>query len=227
MESSFRTFAGAAAALAAVLLGACGTSHPASSSTGPTTTATAAVAPSTAATSTAATSTTSTSGPSTPTSATTATTAATTATDPGCLADQLTVEVGFADAAAGSVGYRNSFENISGATCTLYGYPGLQMRDQFGAIGTDVIRGTSVTVPPVPERLVTLAPGSRAWFQMGFSDGTGYGDAECPASTLVEFTAPNDFQSITIPLQIQPYGGATIARVHCGEIYVSPVYTTT
>jgi hypothetical protein len=101
----------------------------------------------------------------------------------------------------------------------------MQMLDAAGhPIATDVIRGTSVTVPLVPEKPVTLAPGAEADFDMGFAAATGYGNANCPTSARVEFTAPNDFQSLTVALAIQPYGGATIAHLHCGEIHVSPVY---
>ncbi len=135
------------------------------------------------------------------------------------------MQIGPANGAAGSVGYTDDFENVSNATCTLYGYPGLQMLNASGLpIPTDVIRATSVTVPYVPEKLVTLAPGARADFSMGFAASTGYGGAQCPTSTRVEFTAPNDFQSLTVTLAIRPYGGPDIAQVHCGEIHVSPVY---
>jgi len=92
---------------------------------------------------------------------TTPTTAAT-ASASGCLASQLMMFVGPALGAAGSRCYTNSFQNISSSTSTLYGYPGLQMLDSQGRpIPTDVVRGTSVTVPFVPENLVTLAPGAR------------------------------------------------------------------
>jgi hypothetical protein len=118
-----------------------------------------------------------------------------------------------------------TFKNTSGTACSLYGYPGLQMLDSSGhAIPTDVIRGTSTTVPSVPEELVPIAPGAEASFDLGFPDGTGYGSAVCPTSTNVEITPPNATQPITISWQIQPYGGGTIAQLQCGQITVSPVY---
>jgi hypothetical protein len=79
-------------------------------------------------------------------------------------------------------------------------------------------------VPYVPEKLVTLMPGAKADFDMGFAAATGYENADCPTSTRVEFTAPNDFQSLIVTLAIRPYGGADVAQLHCGEIHVSPVY---
>ncbi len=233
MGSTVRISMGLAAALAgAALLGACGSSHVASNASGSTTTTPATIAPGTTTGSSSTTpadtpATTSSSGSIPPaTTRPTPTTTRTAATGPaGCVAGQLNVVVSYGNGAAGSIGYTNSFQNISSTTCTLFGYPGMQMLGSSGQpIQTDVIRGTSVTVPSVAERLVTLAPGGKAWFDMGYSDGTGYGYDTCPTSTLVEFTAPNDFQSITVSLQIQPYGGATIAQLHCGEIHVSPVF---
>jgi hypothetical protein len=154
-----------------------------------------------------------------------ATTTAAPAAAKGCLAGQLAIEIGPANGAAGSVGYTNDFKNVSNTTCTLYGYPGLQMLNASGQpIPTDAIRATSVTVPPVPEKLVTLIPGSKADFDMGFAASTGYGSAQCPTSTRVEFTAPNDFQSLTVTMAIRPYGGPDIDQLHCGQIHISPVY---
>ena len=230
MGSTVRISMGLAAAFAgAALLGACGGGHVAASATGSTTTTPATIAPGTTTDSSGTTPVT-TAGSTTTVAATTVPTpASTVANGPtGCVASQLNVDASYGNYAAGSIGYTNSFQNISSTTCTLFGYPGMQMLNSSGqAIQTDVIRGTSVTVPAVPEKLVTLAPGGKAWFDMGFSDGTGYGDDydSCPTSTLVEFTAPNDFQSITVSLQIQPFGGGTIAQLHCGEIHVSPVFS--
>ncbi len=211
MDSTVRMATGLALAALTLAVAGCSSSHSGSragstSSTAPTTAA------STPATSSGA--------PASTAPASTAVPAA-----KGCLAGQLAVQVGAANGAAGSVGYTNSFENASGSTCTLFGYPGMQMLDASGhPLPTHVIRGTSVTVPYVAEKLVTLAPGGKAYFHMGFAASTGYGNAQCPTSARVEFTPPNDFQSLTVPLAIRPYGGPTIAQLNCGEITVSPVY---
>jgi hypothetical protein len=229
MGSTVRAAAGLTLATLTLAMAGCGTSHHSSTATSTSTTAPTAASTSPAAAAPPSSSPPTTSGPPAGAPATTAAgTPATTiaaAAAPGCLATQLAVQVGPATGAAGSVGYTNDFKNISSTTCTLYGYPGLQMLTANSQpIPTDVIRGTSVTVPYVPEKLVTLVPGARADFDMGFAASTGYGNAKCPTSTRVEFTAPNDFQSLTVALAIQPYGGATIAQLHCGEIHVSPVY---
>jgi photosystem II stability/assembly factor-like uncharacterized protein len=142
-----------------------------------------------------------------------------------CASSQLTVELGLAGAAMGHVGSVVSFKNISNATCTLDGYPGLKMLDEAGhPIPTEVTDGIAYTVPSIPEQTVTLAPEAVASFELGFSDSTGYGTASCPTSAKVEITPSSSDQPITVSWQIQPYGGRSIQQLHCGEVTVSPVY---
>jgi len=222
MKTMVRIATGLVAILGVATLAGCGGGH-ASVSTpppGPTTTTVGTSSPST----------TSPSGVVPPTVAAGGTTPSTTAAPSGprpCVAGQLSVQVGPGSGAAGTVGYVNSFENVSNATCTLYGYPGMQMLDAAGRpIPTEVIRGSGYAVTALPEKVVTLAPGGKASFQLIFADGTGYGTATCPTSSQVEFTPPNLYVPITVSWQIQPYGGATIAQLHCGQITVSPVFSS-
>jgi Protein of unknown function (DUF4232) len=226
MGSTFRVIFGLSLASLVALAG-CGSSHPASrAGSVSSTTAAPANTAAPATTSPAAASSTAATAPlPPPTRAGTPPITVATAAAGGCLAGQLAIHFGPALGAAGWRGYTNRFQNISSSTCTLYGYPGMQMLGSSGQpIPTDVIRGTSVTVPFVAEKQVTLGPGAEADFDMGFAASTGYGDANSPSSARVEFTAPNDFQSLTVALAIQPYGGATTSHLHCGEIHVSPVY---
>jgi hypothetical protein len=141
-----------------------------------------------------------------------------------CHAAGLTVAEADNGAAAGSLSARITFTNISGATCTLAGYPGMQLLDAQGnALPTTVHRGAASSVPPVAERTVTLAPGATASFIAGWADATGYSGDTCPTSTKVEVTAPNDYTSKVITWAIAPYGG-TVQHLQCGLITVSPVY---
>jgi Protein of unknown function (DUF4232) len=142
-----------------------------------------------------------------------------------CHRDQLRAQLGQANGAAGSVRISATFTNTSKSTCTLEGYPGMQMLNEAGKqIPTTVHRGLSGTVTQV--RTVSLAPGAAARFYMGFADATGYSGKKCPASARVKVTAPNDFSSITVAWHLQPYGG-TIPHLHCGLISVSPVQAGT
>jgi hypothetical protein len=126
--------------------------------------------------------------------------------------------------ALGHVGRVVSFENISAATCTLHGYPGLQMLNAAGhPIRTHVLRGIAYTVPYVPDLVVTLAPSAEASFDVGYNDSTDYELEQCPVSARVEITPPTAVTPITVAWHIQPYGG-TFAHLRCGQITVSPVY---
>ncbi len=151
--------------------------------------------------------------------------AATASSTAACTAGQLVVALGPSDAAMGHIGQVVSFKNISAKTCALEGYPGVKMLDAAGQpIPTEVTDGPSYIVPALPERVVVLTAGSKASFDVGYSDATGYGDAVCPTSVQVAVTPPSVGQPITVSWRIQPYGGSTIAKLQCGQIAVSPVY---
>lgn len=154
-------------------------------------------------------------------SAGTSTTVAALAT---CLAMNLTVHLGPTNAGAGSVQQIVTFQNTGTAPCALYGYPGLQMLGPGGqAISTEVHRGSSESVPPVELTTVRLVVGGAASFAAGWADGTGYGNDQCPSSSQVRITPPNDANPITVSWAIAPYGGTT-EHLECGEVTVSPVY---
>lgn len=127
--------------------------------------------------------------------------------------------------AAGSVSTVVTFHNTSTTTCTLTGYPGMQLLGAGGAtLTTTVHRGASATVPSIPERTVSVPAGGAASFVAGWADATGYGNLTCPRSTEVEITAPNDYTSKTVAWAIAPYGG-NIQHLQCGLINVSPVFS--
>lgn len=143
-----------------------------------------------------------------------------------CFSSQLAVRLGQAGVALGHVGQAVSFRNTSATSCTLYGYPGLQMLDAAGhPIRTQVLRGAAYTVPTMPERTVTLRPEAWASFDVGYDDATGYANDKCPTSARVEITPPNAYRPITVAWRIQPYGGGSIRHLRCGQITVSPVYS--
>jgi hypothetical protein len=142
-----------------------------------------------------------------------------------CHTAQLAVRIGREGVALGHVGVEIHLVNVSPRSCTLRGYPGLQMLDSYGhALPTDVLRGASYTVPKMSEHLVTLPARARATFDAGWNDSTGYGLKKCPTSSRVLITPPNAYRSISVAWRIQPYGGGTIQNLHCGEITVSPIF---
>ncbi len=141
-----------------------------------------------------------------------------------CKVSQLSVHLGQSSGAAGSVGQSVHFTNSSSTSCTLSGYPGMLMLNAAGRpLATHVRRGASATVPQIPLHLVTVLPGGRASFDLGYAAQTGYGNLHCPTSSTVEITPPNAFSHFTIAWKLQPYGG-TVQHLRCGVINVSPVY---
>ena len=72
----------------------------------------------------------------------------------------LQVSVGGANGAAGSIYYPLDFTNISGAPCTMYGYPGVSFVSAAGRRRSSA--GRRSATPPSGPALVTLAPGAVA-----------------------------------------------------------------
>ena len=125
----------------------------------------------------------------------------------------------------GTIGYTDmTFTNTSQSTCTLTGFPKLQMLDGSGKdIPTRSTHEPMQNIPGNSREIVRLAPGEKAHFDIRFHNMTGYANAYCPSSTRVVITPPNDEEGISIPWQIAPYGGSTIQKLHCGGILVSPL----
>ena len=107
-----------------------------------------------------------------------------TATTPRCERRQLSLAPPRTNGALGSIGLRFTFTNRSGTACHLFGFPGIRLLHRNGRpLPTTVIRGTSVVVPAEPERRVTLAPGARASFFVGYFD-VSTGSQRCLSSSI-------------------------------------------
>ncbi len=122
--------------------------------------------------------------------------------------------------AAGSRGGAFGLTNGGTVTCTLFGYPGLQLLGANGQpLPTTVIRGHYEVVDVVPEQTVALAPGARARFYFMYSDTLGGGyPAVCPTAASVEITLPGAHNHLLVATSIAPCEG---------HIWVSPVTAST
>ena len=161
----------------ALLVAACGSSSsssPPSSATSPST----AAAPSTPATSPAA-----------PTSTPSAAVAS-------CASSGLKIKVDTSQsgAAAGSVYVPIDFTNITGSTCTLFGYPGVS----FVTSPSGSQLGRAATRNPPTATLVTLAPGGVAHAVLRVADAGNYSPSACVPVTAhwVRVYPPNQFNAI-------------------------------
>jgi hypothetical protein len=128
-------------------------------------------------------------------------TAATTApaAQPGpCSTAALRVTLGSQESAAAGHFYRTlDFTNISGASCTLYGYPGVSF---VTAIGGSQI-GAAASRSPASKRLIVLAPGKKAHAVMDLLDVLNFPSSECAATNAhwLKVYPPNQFSATYVP----------------------------
>lgn len=117
--------------------------------------------------------------------------------------------------AAGSTYYELELSNVSGQTCTLYGYPGVSALFNGSQAGSAAGRTTSH-----PKTLVTLPPGATAHAILQISNVSVFPPAACQpvsARTLRVFP-PGAFAAVRIPFTVTACSKAGPVYLH-----VSPV----
>ena len=96
---------------------------------------------------------------------------------PPCRTSALRVSVSASQGvAAGSSYYPIVFTNISGAACTLYGYPGVSF---VAAAGGSQIGIPATENPARPRQLITLAPGQAGHAELQVLSAGNYPPANC------------------------------------------------
>lgn len=93
-----------------------------------------------------------------------------------CPTSSLGVKLGLSQGTAGSVYQVIDFANISNATCTLYGYPGVSAGN--GRPLTQV-GPAAAEMPAPPRKLVTLAPGAVANALLRVVDAGNFPASKC------------------------------------------------
>jgi Protein of unknown function (DUF4232) len=163
---------------------------------------------------------------STSSAATTSTGHGTTSTAAGvstCQPAGLHITPGQGTGAAGTIAMTMNLANTSTTTCTLQGYPGMQLLSAQGtALPTNVVRGGTQFPAAAANQspsLVTLAPQQSATFSLLYEDVPVGNETSCPESAKAEVTPPNDVAHATVTLAISPCNG--------GTVHVSPVYAGT
>jgi hypothetical protein len=104
------------------------------------------------------------------------------------------VTLGSQESAAAGHLYRTlDFTNISGASCTLYGYPGISFVTGVG--GQQI--GAAASRSPASRRLIVLAPGKTAHAQMDLVDVLNFPASKCAASNAhwIKVYPPNQFSA--------------------------------
>jgi hypothetical protein len=126
-------------------------------------------------------------------------TTATTPAGPGpCQSSALKVTLGSGNAAAGTTFYEILFTNVSAATCTLYGFPGVSFTGETYAVQV----GPAATRNPASKpALVTLAPGAVASAQISVVTAQNYSPAACGLTTAsgILVYPPNLTASVGLP----------------------------
>lgn len=96
---------------------------------------------------------------------------------PPCRTPALRVSVSASQGvAAGSSYYPIVFTNISGAACTLYGYPGVSF---VAAAGGSQVGIPATENPAHPRQLITLAPGQAGHAELQVVNAENYPPANC------------------------------------------------
>ena len=112
----------------------------------------------------------------------------------------------------GSNYYQLEISNISGAACTLYGYPGVSAVNAHGRqLGSAAAREHTV-----PTRLVTLAPGATAHAVLSISHIYDFGPAICHPATAVRLRvyAPGDYFALELPFSFRACTKRGLAYLH-------------
>jgi len=133
-----------------------------------------------------------------------------------CRSANLALTMGSQSAAAGSASAVFVLTNEGSSSCSLYGYPGMQMLDASGQpIPTIVVRGGGDAATRAKPSSVVLQPQAQASFVAYWGEVPVGAETSCPASAKLEVTAPDDYHYLVI--------AATLAPCSSGTINVSPV----
>ena len=120
---------------------------------------------------------------------------ASSAATPGgsCGTSALRMTLGPASAAAGHFYRPLVFTNISAASCTLYGYPGVSFVDKIGGKQIGAAAGRS----PASKQLVVLAPGGKATALLDLLDVLNFPSSACAAGSAhwLKVYPPNQFSA--------------------------------
>jgi hypothetical protein len=110
-----------------------------------------------------------------------------------CGTSALRLTLGPAGAAAGHFYRPVIFTNISGASCTLYGYPGISFVATIGGKQIGAAAGRS----PASKRLVVLAPGGKAHALLDLLDVLNFPPSMCAPVTAhwLKVYPPNQFSA--------------------------------
>ncbi len=126
-----------------------------------------------------------------------------------CASRSLGAKTGISQGATGSTYVQIVFTNNSGATCTLYGYPGVSFA---GGSPVSQIGLAATEDPATPRQLITLAPGGVASALLRIVTAQNFPPSRCDlvTATYLQVYPPNQ----TTPIYISYSSSACAKPVH-------------
>ena len=119
---------------------------------------------------------------------------------PGCRRENLSVKEGETNAAMGGVRQTPYiFTNISSSSCTLEGYPSVELLSRKGT----VVRRSTKQKSDSAVDVVTLEPGKTARFNLNYnSGGAGHLGKPCPTYQKIRIVMPDVGRALVLRSQI-------------------------
>jgi hypothetical protein len=137
---------------------------------------------------------------------------------PSCATSDLQVYLGLSQGATGHIYQVIDFKNISGRTCTLFGYPGVSF-----AGGTPVTQfGQAADEDPTTPRVtVTLAPGDVANALLNYRQAGFYPPARCAqvSTTYIQVYPPNQTSPVYVAYNSQICSNKKIHELSIGTVH--------
>ena len=130
-----------------------------------------------------------------------------------CATSGLKVTLGPPNGAAGSIYLAIDFTNTTGASCSLYGYPGVSLAGGSPSAQVGAAAARNAAIAPA---LVTLPAGGVAHATVQVTQAGNYPAATCdpaPATTLVIYP-PGQTASVSVPYTATGCKSTTITILH-------------
>jgi cytoskeletal protein RodZ len=141
-----------------------------------------------------------------------------------CQTNQLALAYDKSDGLVANRGDQFSLQNTSASTCTLDGYPDVQMllaTNQPTPTQEMQVTGSYFFASPVQIQTVSLQPGAKAYFVISWVAGQCAQPA-VTAGIYIQVTPPGDTGTLTASTSAGADGGIDA----CGTIRVSPISAT-
>lgn len=149
-------------------------------------------------------------------------TTTTAAGPPRCQGAKIQTTIPSSAGAAGTVEATVKGVNLGSVTCSLAGYPGIQLQGSVGGapMATTVDHQGSFSNPKAAgsPTVVTLAPGASASFQLTYSNVPVGNQTSCPSSSGLGVSWPGARAWASLPYAATVCGGGV---VHVSHVYAS------